>query len=916
VGLVRLIDAATGQPVEVDEAEASPRIARGELLARGPGRVVGRDGAVFEVDDVGAALSQRAPDGTPVFDIDTPGRAEERRLEREYGSSPIRAGAAGAARGLTLGLSDVAGAGLGHDEALRELQARNEEASIAGEVVGSAAPILLSGGLGAAGEVGLLARGARAVGAPVRALSAFSSAAGSATARTIAGTGAGFGRRLAARGAGATVEGAIEGAAYAGGQMVSEEALGTGDPNLTAEGVIARLGYGALLGGGAGGVLGGGIGLAGEGVRFAREGAEVISRSWASRVGTELDPAVAGALGHAIGGDGADVLRRLAAGGDDSRRVLEVIERGDHVYEAGVRSLREEIDGLIRTSTHVEDFARGSLKRDAVRGRIDGRRTADQIAYAEQALARARQIAEQLQTDPVYVQAGVARGRDLARTLERFDDLRLRNPSGQVRPHIDASELYIRLDQLKRQISQMQRQTGFRDPEAARALQGLYDDMIGPLENPALWGSELATMQREVNQRWTRYLSRADEFDGLFAARGPRDDIDPWRSLREADPASLDTFLRGAGLARNDRRMEIFHEVLDARADLSRSIAQHMDVPENLAAEVAGSSAAIERVRRTVDEAIGSARIANQWREASAAVGTSRGIGGAISGALYAGAPGALVGAVGPHQSVRVLSTVQRLARQTDEGIGASIRRFLGRASGAARVVGARAARAGVAAERTGIAAGAAGARAAYARWSKEIDDHQQDRTRIAARMAESTRAITHDAPRVQQSMQTAGVRALEHLAMTRPLGQTLPGQLVSSRSEPALADVRRWAARIRVVEDPLSVLADLERGSLTPEAVETLRTVYPAIYAQIGQRVMEVLAESGTSASYQERLRLGTLLGIPTDPSLSPEILAILQTPTTAPAPTQTSQAPTHRAPDLAGSMASETQRLEARRS
>jgi hypothetical protein len=906
MGLVRLIDAASGQPVEVDEAEASPRIAAGELLARGPGRVVGRDGAVFEVEDVGAALSQRAPDGSPIFDIDTPGRAEERRLEREYGDSPIRAGAAGAARGLTFGLSDVAGARLGHDEALRELQARNEEASLAGEIAGSAAPILLSGGAGAVGEVGLLARGARAVGAPVRALSAFSSAAGSATARSIAGAGAGFGRRLAARGAGAVVEGAIEGAAYSGGHLVTEEALGTGDPDITAEGVIARLGYGALLGGGAAGVLGGGIGLVGEGARFAREGAEVLSRSWASRFGTELDPAVAGALGHAISGDGSDVLRRLAAGGDDSRRVLDVIRRGEHVYEAGVRSLREEIDGLIRTSTHVEDFARGSLKRDAVRARIDGRRTADQIAYAEQALMRARQTAGQLQTDPVFVQAGMARGRDLARTLERFDDLRLRNPNGQVRPHIDASELYIRLDQLKRQIGQMQRQTGFRDPEAARALQGLYDDMIEPLENPALWGSELATMQREVNQRWTRYLSRSQEFDGIVGAPGPRDDVDPWRIMREADPAKLDGLLRSAGLARNDRRMEIFHEVLDARADLSRAIAQHMDVPENLAAEVAGSAAAIERVRRTVDDAIGNARIANQWREASAAVGTSRGVGGAISGALYAGAPGALVGAVGPQQSVRVLSTVQRLARQTDEGIGASVRRFLGRAKGAARVAGARAERAGVAST----------ARAAYARWSKEIDEHQQDRTRTAARMAENTRDITHDAPRVQQSMQTAGVRALEHLAATRPVGQTLPGQLVGSTSEPSPIDIRRWAARIRVVEDPMSVLADLERGSLTPEAVETLRTVYPAIYAQIGRRVMEVLAERGTSASYQERLRLGMLLGIPTDPSLSPEILAILQTPTAAPAPTQTSQAPTHRAPDLAGSMASETQRLEARRS
>ena len=117
---------------------------------------------------------------------------------------------------------------------------------------------------------------------------------------------------------------------------------------------------------------------------------------------------------------------------------------------------------------------------------------------------------------------------------------------------------------------------------------------------------------------------------------------------------------------------------------------------------------------------------------------------------------------------------------------------------------------------------------------------------------------------------------------------------------------------RLRAVENPTSILDDLAAGRLTPESIDAVRTVYPETFAEIQGQVMDRLTtmeQRGERPSYAKRVELGLLLGIPTDPTMTPESIAALQAqyqPTEAeaagpqPAP-PLGQAKGRKAPDFA---------------
>jgi hypothetical protein len=219
---------------------------RADPEARVP--VVVGDGSVQTVRarDLGAALDQ----GWQVASSSDVATARDRDHYESVGAQSRAAGEA-AARGITLGLSDLAMVKLGVDpEGLRKRKELNPVISGAGEIAGAAAPLLLTGGAAAPLEGGALGIGSAAIrGAGVlpRALAA--------TGRAVeGGLGAVLGDGVLARGTASLASGAAEGGLYGLGQAVSESALQ--DAPLTAERVLAHMGSGALFGGAAGGVLG------------------------------------------------------------------------------------------------------------------------------------------------------------------------------------------------------------------------------------------------------------------------------------------------------------------------------------------------------------------------------------------------------------------------------------------------------------------------------------------------------------------------------------------------------------------------------------------------------------------------------------------------------------------------------------
>lgn len=246
-------------------------------------------------------------------------RAREAALEAEYGdgfANTALAGLAGGARGLTLGLSDLALKGVLDDDqmfGLEQLRLRNEIASTAGEIGGALAPALFTGGSGLLGAASRLT--------PAGALTR----AGSAAASRVAG------ETVAAKALQGAIQAGIEGTGMGLGNSITQAALH--DDPFTVESVAANMALGGVLGVGAGGLLGAAGGLAGKALRKAKP----------ESVAVPLDDIGKGL--STIEGRVDDMVAQDAARAAQSKAELEayenaVVERD--IYDATTEAARKD----------------------------------------------------------------------------------------------------------------------------------------------------------------------------------------------------------------------------------------------------------------------------------------------------------------------------------------------------------------------------------------------------------------------------------------------------------------------------------------------------------------------------------------------------------------------------------------------
>ena len=217
-----------------------------EFAKNGAGYVIDPDSSVEIVTPEGLLGSIKGSDYStsiqrgfrPATDEDI----KEFDLKNKYGdgtANEMKAFAAGAARGLSFGLSDVAlsAADLGEDIAL--LKKYNPKASTIGEIGGSIAQFAIPGapGLGVASKLG--------------------AAAGKTLAGKAAGKvlGEGLAKQFVKKGFETGTRSAVEAVFQETGRVISDVALG--NPELSAENLTSRFLSAALIGGAAGGVMGG-----------------------------------------------------------------------------------------------------------------------------------------------------------------------------------------------------------------------------------------------------------------------------------------------------------------------------------------------------------------------------------------------------------------------------------------------------------------------------------------------------------------------------------------------------------------------------------------------------------------------------------------------------------------------------------
>ena len=95
----------------------------------------------------------------------------------------------------------------------------------------------------------------------------------------------------------------------------------------------------------------------------------------------------------------------------------------------------------------------------------------------------------------------------------------------------------------------------------------------------------------------------------------------------------------------------------------------------------------------------------------------------------------------------------------------------------------------------------------------------------------------------------------------------------------PSSMELAKFERYMQVVEAPLTVLHELEQGTLTREHIEALQKVYPSMYDFIRTNMIHQMEDNGAvEMSYTKRIQAGMLLDIISDSSLLGMNIAALQ--------------------------------------
>lgn len=121
--------------------------------------------------------------------------------------------------------------------------------------------------------------------------------------------------------------------------------------------------------------------------------------------------------------------------------------------------------------------------------------------------------------------------------------------------------------------------------------------------------------------------------------------------------------------------------------------------------------------------------------------------------------------------------------------------------------------------------------------------------------------------PRLTQAATVTATRGAQYLQSQLPSGTSAPTMFQPSRKiQPSDLQIREFAQKWSAVANPLSVIDDLRRGTVTHAQIDALQAVYPQMYAEVQQKALEkirALDQAGKRMPFNDRLQLDLFLNL-----------------------------------------------------
>lgn len=811
----------------------------------------------------------------------------DEQLQKEYGEgvgNELKAGALGAARGLTFGISDqvLEKTGLASEEELRELEKRNPTSSMVGEIAGTVAPALLSGGTSTAASVASKTLPSLAMRVSEKAgEAAVKSLVKSSTSQIV--------KNAVKMGVGSAVEGAL----YGTGSLISEEALGNSDFN--AESVLANVGLNTVIGGSIGGTLGA---LSGVGTKFIdkiksdikrgdlskygvtkKQAADVVDNMSLSQSTSELSEIAKDISPKALATETRDIAEIQAAADelgitptpgmlseDKSFQNLEAtLAKSDMLAGQDVKQATLDVQKGLRDAT--DDVL--SLGK-AVKGSDEGEAIKQSVfEHYNSRLSEYKAFQDGFEENFAKVAVNdrmrkLAKTRFLKQADSAFDDTNIQKAVSAI-DKIDSVE---KAKQAKRYFwNEAQKAKRMGDNLAQGVFMDAYDTSQRMIENAAVSSVNGVRNKKKllegIKQSNKVYSSLANDMKDVAKTLGkkinrPSEIVEFVENLDAKELMQKASKIKGNDLldTLQEKMPDVYESVMKFKAskilkasedkygniNTKKFLGEIKKLDEDEVARLFGDKVkkidAIKKVQDAMPVDINPSGTAQATETLGLFSLGNQGKALALRG-LYSDKGRKLVDYYG-----KILGTLRGIEDNSNKikvSIAGSVDGFL---KSSQRPIAPL------------ISVTDIGE--SYASAKKEIEDIDGNPEMQIEQFAKKNGDFFDSAPGTASMLSGKVSNAVAFLSQKMP---RRPVVSPYSTLEPSTREKEKFLRYYRAVQNPKEVLEQIKSGYANPEGVETLKKVYPEIYRNLSEEIMSRMNEK--SISYQDRVNLQKLLGI-----------------------------------------------------
>lgn len=145
-----------------------------------------------------------------------------------------------------------------------------------------------------------------------------------------------------------------------------------------------------------------------------------------------------------------------------------------------------------------------------------------------------------------------------------------------------------------------------------------------------------------------------------------------------------------------------------------------------------------------------------------------------------------------------------------------------------------------------------------FKKQSKAVMDAVSDPQALIDNSSKAFQSLSVHAPKIAAALSQKAVMGASFLYEKMPKNPFDGEQLFSNKNwKPSDYEISKWMKYVNTVEDPMGAFKDLKQGRLTIEQAETIKTVFPEMYQETVQNIMEELPNSKEELPYQRSFSL-----------------------------------------------------------